>query len=570
MVSGTTGIDVALLVIAADDGIMPQTVEHAAVLELLHITKGVVALTKADLVDEEWLLFMEDEISTFTKAHFGNAWPIVPVSSITGQGLSELKEVIDELIKTITRPQADSLVRMPLDRAFTLKGIGTVVTGTLWSGEIHRDDELEIYPSEIATTVRSVQMHNHDTESAAAGNRVALNLRGITLDQIKPGDFIATPGSIDPSDRFDAQLTYADPFKSGKPLKSGVRVHVAHGTKEVLGRVLLMNGSEQLNPRETALAQIRLEQPLPLSFEDRFIIRSYSPVTVIGGGVVLAPHPRRRTNLKDDETTLLDALTQGDTKTALQAYFQGAHRLITKEQLLHDLSLPEATLDELLDEALQKRRAVKCAAKSSYYAYTALVQRTVSALESTLLTFHHENPQATGISKEALRHKVNAALTPDEFDAILAEAMRQDKATSADGEVSHPQASAGARMAEKKLQNDIMDALAKTSPLPLNPAALSEAAGASLPELGKALGALTKEGLVVKVAQDAYYAQATLDGFAKTIRVYLEEHTSATAAQLKEALGTSRKYAMPLLEYFDEVHLTKREGDLRFLYDQAC
>lgn len=569
MVSGTTGIDLALLVIAADDGIMPQTIEHAAVLELLHISKGIVALTKADLVDEEWLAFMKDEIDTFTTAHFGSTWPTVAVSSVTGNGIDELKQCIDEVAKTITRPQTNSLARMPLDRAFTLKGIGTVVTGTLWSGKIQIDDELELYPSQLTTSVRSIQMHNHDTKTASAGNRVALNLRGITLDQIKPGDFIATPNSINPSDRFDAQLTYADPFQSGKPLKSGVRVHVAHGTRETLGRVLLMNGAEHLNPGETALAQIRLEQPLPLSFEDRFIIRSYSPVSVIGGGIVLAPHPRRRTTLKADETALLDALTQGDTKTALQAYFQGAYRLITKEQLIHDLSLPESTLDNLLDEALQQRRIVRCSAKKSYYAHISLVQKTVSALESTLLSFHHEHPQATGISKEALRHKVNAAFTPDEFDAILVEAMRQNKATSADGEVSHPQASAGARMAEKKLQHDIMNALIQAAPLPLSPDGLSEKIKASSPEIGKALSALIKEGAVVKVAHDTYYAQTTLDEFALTIRSYLAENTSATAAQLKEALHTSRKYAMPLLEYFDEIRLTKREGDLRFLYNSA-
>lgn len=566
MVSGTTGIDLALLVIAADDGIMPQTVEHAAVLELLGITQGIVAITKADLVDEEWLLFIEEEIAAFTQARFGSTWPMVAVSSVTGLGLDELKNKIDQLVHTVTRTKTDARIRMPLDRVFTLKGIGTVVTGTLWSGEIHPDDEVEIYPEHLVTTVRSVQMHNHDANVATAGNRVALNLRNVTVDEVNAGDFIATPHSINLTDHFDAELTYADPFQSGKPLKSGVRVHLAHGTKEVLGRVLLMNGKIELLPGETTLAQIRLEQPLPLSFEDRFIIRSYSPVAVIGGGSVLNPHPRRRTNLKSDESTMLDALTQGDTTAALQAYFQGATHLVTYDRLVHEVGLPVATIQDYLDTALKQRRLISCTAKETYYACAPLIQKTVSALESTLLAFHADNPQATGISKEALRHKANAALLPDEFDAILAEAMRQNKATSADGEVSHPQASAGARMAEKRLAQEVLQGLSNSNGFPLSPSKLAEQTKASSPEVMKALNTLLKEGSAAKVAQDTYYAQTTLDELAAIISTYLAEHGSATAAQLKEAMHTSRKYAMPLLEYFDEIHLTKRDGDLRILY----
>lgn len=195
-----------------------------------------------------------------------------------------------------------------------------------------------------------------------------------------------------------------------------------------------------------------------------------------------------------------------------------------------------------------------------------LIQKTVSALESTLLAFHADNPQATGISKEALRHKANAALLPDEFDAILAEAMRQNKATSADGEVSHPQASAGARMAEKRLAQEVLQGLSNSNGFPLSPSKLAEQTKASSPEVMKALNTLLKEGSAAKVAQDTYYAQTTLDELAAIISTYLAEHGSATAAQLKEAMHTSRKYAMPLLEYFDEIHLTKRDGDLRILY----
>ena len=292
MVSGATGVDVALLVIAADDGIMPQTVEHMAVLELLGVKACVVALTKIDLVDEDWVTFMEEEIANRLVGTAFEGAPICPVSSRTSAGLAELRQTIDSVASHAEKTKPAGTMRMPIDRVFSIKGFGTVVTGTLWSGTVHVGDDLVILPEETPARVRSIQMHGQSYEAANSGNRVALCLSPVTTEDVRPGDFLAAPDTVIVSDRFDAELTYADPFHAGKPLKTGSHVRVAHGTREVAGRLLCMNEKPWLKPGERDFAQIRLDKPLPLSAQDRFIIRSESPVRVIAGGQVLLAHPR--------------------------------------------------------------------------------------------------------------------------------------------------------------------------------------------------------------------------------------------------------------------------------------
>ena len=279
MIAGATGIDVALLCIAADDGVMPQTVEHLHVLELLGVRTMVVALTKSDLVDAEWAEFMRDEIrARLAETPYASA-PIIPVSANDGTGLDELKQAISDACgNTASVHDADGAsARLPIDRAFTIKGSGTVVTGTLWSGTVSVDDELELLPVGRRVRVRSVQEHGASVQTAAAGSRTALNLAGVGTDEVRPGMFLATPGAIEPTDRFDAWFTYLGSARNDNPFASGTSVRVAHGTSEVPGRVLLMDGASKLEPGAAALVQVRLEEPLPLARGDRFVARTFSP-----------------------------------------------------------------------------------------------------------------------------------------------------------------------------------------------------------------------------------------------------------------------------------------------------
>ena len=284
MIAGSTGIDVALLCIAADDGIMPQTDEHLAVLQLLAVPTCVVALTKCDLVDEEWALFMEDEVRTRLAGTPYATAAIVPVSARTGQGLDELREAIQLAARGTTGRAEQKAMRLPVDRSFTIKGAGTVVTGTLWSGIAHVSDEVEVLPSGLRTRIRGIQVHGQAVEQASSGHRTALNLNAVTTDDVRPGSFICTPDAVTPTDHFDADITYLGLPDQDKPLETGCRVHVAHGTTECIGRVLLMDGVKSVSRGQTAAAQIRTECDLPVAYGDRFVIRSYSPVHVIGGG----------------------------------------------------------------------------------------------------------------------------------------------------------------------------------------------------------------------------------------------------------------------------------------------
>ncbi len=564
MVAGATGVDVALIVIAADDGIMPQTVEHLAVLELLGVRSAVVALSKIDLVDEEWAEFVSDEIAgRLADGPFANA-PIIGVSSRTGAGLDELRAALDEACASAEHTKAANVARMPVDRVFTVKGFGTVVTGTLWSGELHEGDELVVMPSEAKTRVRSIQMHGKSAESAPAGNRVAVSLAGLSTDEVRPGDFICAPEAAHLTDRFDAEFTYLDPFSFGRPLKTGARVHVAHGTREVLGRILFMDGLETLNSKGRTFAQIRLEEPLPVAYRDQFIVRSYSPVHVIGGGTVLSPRPRRRTNLKPEEHTMLAALDSGDVDAAIGAHLELAGAPEPASEIAHSCGLDEETVARALARMEDAACVVSLSGREKLFARPALVQKIVSAMERSLLMFHSSNPDATGLAKETLRQTAAPTVAPGVFDALLDEAERRGAIMRTEGEVSHPKASAGARKKEEETAEKIADVL-RGCTTPPEIGGIAEELGIDVSIARKAVARLVQDGRVTRIDADRYYDRAVIDNYREVVRTHLSENGPSPASDLKDAMGITRKYAMPLLEHFDSTGLTRREGDLRTL-----
>lgn len=568
MVAGATGVDVALLVVAADDGVMPQTVEHLAVLELLGVRTLVVALTKVDLVDDEWREFVAGEVAARLEGGPYAGAPIVGVSSRTGEGLDELRAAIDEAAARAERTKLDGPARLPVDRVFTVRGFGTVATGTLWSGTVAEGDPLVVLPAGLATRVRSIQMHGHDAAEAAAGHRVAVSLAGLSTDEVRPGDLLAAPGAVEPTDRFDAELTYRDPFALGKPLKTGARVHVAHGTREVLGRVLLMDGREALAPGETALAQLRLEEPLPVAYRDRFIVRSYSPVHVIGGGTVLAAHPRRRTNLKDEERLLLGALGEGDVDGAVGAHLGLAALPEPLAEVAAAAGLDEATTAAALGRLADEGAVAVLEGREPLYARPALIQKAVAAVERALTGFHAADPRATGMAKDALRQAAAPAAAPAVFDALLDEAVRRGAAVRSGGEVSHPKAGAGARMAEAEAADQLSAALAAAAGMPPTLPEFCEQSGMAMPQARKAAAALERDGRAVRIDSERFYDAAVVEGYRQLVAGLIRERGPATAADLKDAMGITRKYAMPLLERFDAEGLTRREGDLRVLVER--
>lgn len=567
MIAGSTGIDLALLCIAADDGVMPQTLEHLAVLELLGIRTCVIALTKTDLVDEEWALFVAEEIrGRLANTPYANA-EIVPVSSRTKAGLPELQEALARAAHATRRAKAGSRLRLPVDRVFSVRGAGTVVTGTLWSGTAQAGDEVEVLPSGLRTRVRGVQVHGAPVERAEAGHRVALNLNAVSTDDVRPGDFLSAPGTASATDHFDAYLTYLGIPGKNKPLTSGSRVHVAHGTREVTGRMLLMNGQPSLATGERAYAQIRLDEPLPVAWRDRFIIRSYSPVHVIGGGEVLRAHPRRTTTLAPGALELLEALRSEDPVAIARAAFSLANVPVTSAELAVSSGLEEPVAQRELEALASADNSVVRLGdngRAIRYAAAPVLQKMRSALENALLKFHAQNPSATGIAKEALRQRSLPRLDGDCFDALLDDAVSRGAAVSSGGEVSHPKAGAGARKLEEQAAEQLHAALAAAGATPPSISDLIAASSLDTSLVYRALGSLEKQGLIRRVGSDFCFDERAFAAFERAARERLA-NGSATAAELKDAMRTSRKYAIPLLEYFDAQGITRRDGDMRTL-----
>ena len=560
MVAGATGIDVVLLVVAADDGVMPQTREHLAIIDLLGIPKGVVAITKSDLADPDWIGMVRDDVERLLRGTSIEGAPIVAVSARTGAGLPELLSAIDAVAGEAAARHAELPMRLPVDRVFTIAGAGTVVTGTMWSGTVQREDAVEVFPSGKTGRVRGVQVHSHVMDAATAGMRVAINVAGIDRDEIARGDILAAPGSLQVTDRFDALFTYLP--GNEKPFETGVRVHVHHGTREVLGRVLLMDGPDTLEPGGRALAQVRLEEPLAPRYDDRFIVRSYSPVFTIGGGTVLDALPPRRTTLRPNERELLDALASHDLSAAATGLLASRGIPMTSAQAAAALGLPRAGVADDLNKAALERFKVGA---DTYYVTAEGLDRLLTGVITELLRFHEAHPLATGTTAGALRDRVDRRVAPRVFDAVLEIAANRGIIRVTGGEVRHAQAAASALAEEDAALTALTPILESQGLATVTVAELAGLAGVDVGVARKALTKLVSAGQVVRLGPDMHFSASAVSDARDRIVFYLQEHDTILAKDARDILGTSRKYVVPLLEYFDAQGITRRDGDTRTL-----
>lgn len=567
MIAGATGIDVALLVIAADDGVMPQTVEHLAVLQTLGVRSLVVALTKADLVDDDWIEFVAEEVAGFLADSPYEGAPIVAVSSKTGRGLDELKAAIQQASEHATRLSRGTAARLPVDRVFTIKGSGTVVTGTLWGGTVAPGDTLLALPEGSSYRVRNVQIHGEPAERAQAGNRVAINLADASTDDVKAGDFLCTPGSVHLTDRFDCTFTYLDTAKRNKPLETGVRLHVAHGTREVLGRILFCDGLKQISPGETTYAQVRLEDELPVCAGDHFVVRTYSPVQVAGGGKVLLAHPRRRTNLDPAMRALLEAADAGDLGHAAAVAASVQPMPTTAQQIARLVGMEMPLAAQSLEQAVQSSDLVALGDKGDgrYYATQPVLRKLAGAVDRALIGFHSDNPTEAGMSKDSLRRACFPNMDGPCFDALIARLASSGAVAAHGGLVGHPSAQGSAQQALDNATDALAALLAKQGMTPEALPNLAEKAGLTKQMASKAMGALVDAGRAYRASSELFFDAPAIAGAKDAIAAHLRAGGPGTASALKEVMGTSRKFAMPLLERFDAEGFTRRSGDERSL-----
>lgn len=553
MLAGAGGIDIVVLVIAADEGIMPQTREHLSICDLLGIKTGIIAITKKDLVDNEWLGLVAEEVSDFVRGTFLENAEIISVSSLTGENIDILKEKIHEIAIKVESKSADGLFRLPIDRVFTLKGFGTVVTGTMLSGSIGINDEVEVLPAGIRSRVRGLQSHGKSIKKGFAGQRLAINLQGVEKTDLKRGDAVVIPGRFRITRSIDAKIRL---LKDAPMLKNKSNIHFHLATSEVIGRVILYD-CDELKTGEEAYCQIRLGEPVLAVSGDRFIIRRFSPVDTIGGGVVLDPWARRRRKKEGTDDLVIYE------KAGLREKIE---RKIKKSGLrgLQVDSIP----GWINAGVIECNRILQSLTDSgAIFRYNNnLIHRDIylvikSKLMDVLERFHKNNPLKAGMSKEVLRGLLG--IKQELFDGILS---ITDEVIVDRDMVRLKEFKVAITDSFQKLKLDILGLLMEKTFQPPTKNELAQYFGMKEKEIEDILKLMTDEGIVVRLTDSLYLRVDDYKEMLGRLAEFFHDNATMTVGQFRDLLGTSRKYALPFLEYLDSNKFTLRVGDVRKIH----
>jgi selenocysteine-specific elongation factor len=573
MLAGVGGIDLVLLVVAADESIKPQTREHFEICRLLSIPRGITVITKADMVDADTLNVVKLEIDEFMRDSFLDTShaPVVAVSALTGAGLEELKKEIARLAVEIPSRDTETLFRLPIDRVFVMKGFGPVVTGTLIAGKVRKEEEVVVFPARQRVRVRGVQVHGSATDQAIAGQRTALNLAGVQVEELARGMTLAPPDVLDTSQRIDVQLSL---LKDARPMKSRARVHLHVFTVETIAGVTFheatfhqatpqestFNEANQLKPGSTAFARLRTASPILVLPGDHLILRQFSPVVTIGGAVVLDAFPLRRQK-KEATLKFLQAMASGPLAEKLLARIhRRASDGLTVADAVRETGLRHSALKPVFATLLEQKQVVQAGellVASS--AFSAARERAVAVLD----TFHKANPLVAGISKEELREKLG--LQAGVLEAVLNEMVRERKVEVAGEQIKLAGRGVALKDDEAKAKQEIEKAFSSAG---LKVPALKEVL-ASLPvdknRAQKLVTLLLRDRVLVKLTDDLVFHQTAIQGLRQILADYKTKSPKIDVAKFKDLTGISRKYAIPLLEYLDRERVTRRVGDERVI-----
>ncbi|HTQ96332.1 MAG TPA: selenocysteine-specific translation elongation factor [Candidatus Acidoferrum sp.] len=562
MLAGTSGIDVVLLVIAADEAIKPQTREHFDICRLLGVKRGVIAVTKSDLVDQDNAELVRLEVEEFVKGSFLERAPILPVSAKTGAGLAELKKVLREEAEKITEKQVERYFRLPIDRSFAVKGFGTVVTGTLISGGVATGDEVELLPEKKLLRVRGLQTGGKTVEAAQAGQRTAVNLSGIDHAAVQRGMVIASPGRFAKTRRIDARLEL---LPDARPLKHHARVHFHAGTAESLAEVLLLEKSELL-PGESALVQLRIAEEIVAVRDDRFIVRQFSPVVTIGGGVVLDPLARRLTRKDTGRAKFLETLEKESREDVLRAMVERNILGIGMDEVVWRTGWMEAQVKDAA-EKLAKSGTIRIVSQAPMFLLAETVfQEVLKKLLNRVDAFHKENPLIQGIPREELRTALGRRVRTETFRAALEELAKQNKVVLQGELVKKTGTEVTLLPEEARAKEQIEQAFAKAGlAVPSVKEVLAQLA-IEAKRSEKLLQILLKDKVLIRVSPELIFHRVALDKLPTVLQAYKKSKGERIGVpSFKELTGVTRKYAIPLLEYLDRQRLTRRAGDERVI-----
>ena len=559
MVAGVVGMDLVLLVVAADEGIMPQTREHMDILGLLGIKKSILVINKCDLVDEEWLELVEEEIQEELEGTFLEGAPVVKVSAATGQGLDELTDTIQQLMSDeVVAKDTQTIPRLPIDRAFTLSGFGTIITGTLISGTITREDVLEMYPIGKECKIRNIQVHGQNQDKCYAGQRVAINLSNVKKKEIRRGCVLAPKNSMKNTDLLDVKLKVLE--DSMRILTNHERLHLYTGTSEILCRAVLLD-KEQIGPGEEGLVQLRLEEEIAVKRGDRFVVRFYSPMETIGGGIVLEPNPVRKKRFDAQAIEELKKKESGSLGDVMELQIkEHSDTMITLAELAKVMAHSVDELKEYLEELEESGTIFVFPMKKDTYLWHRDSEFAVrQKIEEALQKYHSEHPYRYGMKKAEIHNTFLKKIKPNIFDAYIERMTEENVYGRREEYLSLPGYEVPKDAMYLQTEKLIEDTFEKAG---YDFVRFSEIDFGKIPRqtAEDVVLMMIDEGKVIRINEEMFTMKHLMDEAKGKIQNHLKEENLITIAQVRDMFSTSRKSAKPILEYMDSIKVTKKTG----------
>lgn len=559
MVAGVVGMDLVLLVVAADEGIMPQTREHMDILGLLGIKKSILVINKCDLVDEEWLELVEEEIQEELEGTFLEGAPVVKVSAATGQGLDELTDTIQQLMSDeVVAKDTQTIPRLPIDRAFTLSGFGTIITGTLISGTITREDVLEMYPIGKECKIRNIQVHGQNQDKCYAGQRVAINLSNVKKKEIRRGCVLAPKNSMKNTDLLDVKLKVLE--DSMRILTNHERLHLYTGTSEIICRAVLLD-KEQIGPGEEGLVQLRLEEEIAVKRGDRFVVRFYSPMETIGGGIVLEPNPVRKKRFDAQAIEELKKKESGSLGDVMELQIkEHGDTMITLAELAKVMAHSVDELKEYLEELEESGTIFVFPMKKDTYLWHRDSEFAVrQKIEETLQKYHSEHPYRYGMKKAEIHNTFLKKIKPNIFDAYIERMTGENVYGRREEYLSLPGYEVPKDAMYLQTEKLIEDTFEKAG---YDFVRFSEIDFGKIPRqtAEDVVLMMIDEGKVLRINEEMFTMKHLMDEAKEKIQNHLKEENLITIAQVRDMFSTSRKSAKPILEYMDSIKVTKKTG----------
>lgn len=568
MVAGAAGMDFVAFIIAADEGIMQQTKEHFEICQLLGIKDGIIVLTKKDMVEQDWLEMVEEDVRDFFNGSFLEDAPIIKVSSVTGEGIDEVVKVLDQKILNLTFHEEFGPFRLAVDRVFSMKGFGTVITGSSISGRISVGDDVEFYPTQTKAKIRGIQVHGQDVEMVEAGHRTAINLQGIEKDEINRGDIAATPDSLVNSTLLDADFHYLASNPKNLKNRTQVRVHV--GTRQITGRIVMLE-VDDVEPGEDINIQLLLQEPVALWPGDRYVLRSYSPVRTIGGGTILnnAPLKRKRTALKDREINrqIFSIYQEGSFEEKMLLFLREAGlQGLTMEQMATRLGLFGNRLKKQMQRPISAGEILVVDSDRQRLVAAPVLEKLTDLIQQTLDRFHKDFPLKSGMIKEELRSGIKPPVDQKVFQYALGSLVKKNIIVQDQAEVRLAGFEVVLQVDDEDLQQEIIRIYQQSALKPPNfKDVLSTMSEYQESQVRQVFDLLLRERRLIKISESLYFLADEIDNLAKNVSGYIQKNGEIDAQGFKDLSGLTRKFSIPLLEYFDKIKLTIRIGDKRVL-----